>query len=70
LRGKKIRYILLKEYSSCFRDALVIANYHNKGQSDNYLKMFFENLLLGAKNELNNEKMYDETEKMITASHC
>ena len=59
--GFKINNELFKDNSKYFRNALVRANYINysKGvNADNkYLVMFFENLLLGKNNVLNNDDL-------------
>ena len=55
-KGFDVNNDLFKDNSKFFRNALVKANYSNiaKGieEDKKYLKMFFENLLLGKKNEL------------------
>ena len=52
---------LFKEYSLYFRNALVRANYTNysKGikETNKYLIMFFENMLLNKNNKLDNEDL-------------
>ena len=59
--GFQVDNELFKEYSLYFRNALVRANYSNipKGvaATDEFLVKFFENLLLGAENPLDNEKL-------------
>lgn len=45
-----------KNHSKFFRDALVLANYHRKGQTDKYLMMFTENALLKGKRDLRIER--------------
>lgn len=59
--GFKVNNELFKDNSKYFRNALVRANYTNysKGiKADNkYLMMFFENLLLGKDNKLDNEDL-------------
>lgn len=60
--GFNINNDMFKEYSSFFRNALVRSNYGNipKGiyPTFDYLVMFFENLLQGKNNELENEVLY------------
>ena len=55
-KGFNVNNDLFKDNSKFFRDALVKANYSNiaKGieEDKTYLKMFFENLLLGKQNKL------------------
>jgi len=41
-----------KEHAKYFRDALALANAPRKWQTDKYLRMFTENIVLGGKNEL------------------
>ena len=52
---------LFKEYSLYFRNALVRANYTNysKGikETNKYLIMFFENMLLNKNNKLDNDDL-------------
>lgn len=59
--GFNVNNELFKDNSLYFRNALVRANYinYNKGiKSDNkYLVMFFENLLLGKNNKLDNDEL-------------
>ena len=60
--GFDINNDMFKEYSLYFRNALVRSNYGNipKGiyPTFDYLIMFFENLLQGKKNELDNKEPY------------
>ena len=60
--GFEVNNELFKDNSLYFRNALVRANYtnYNKGikEDKRYLVMFFENLLLGKDNELDNNKLY------------
>lgn len=60
--GFDINNDMFKEYSLYFRNALVRSNYGNipKGiyPTFDYLIMFFENLLQGKKNELDNKELY------------
>lgn len=60
--GFSVNNDMFKEYSVYFRNALVRSNYGNipKGiyPTFNYLVMFFENLLQGKNNELNNNELY------------
>ncbi len=59
--GFKVNNKLFKDKSKYFRDALVRANYTNYSKGvkadKKYLIMFFENLLLGKNNELNNDDL-------------
>ena len=59
--GFEVRNDMFKEHSWYFRNALVRANYNNypKGiqATDNYLILFFRNLLLDEKNELRNRSL-------------
>ena len=59
--GFKVNNELFKDNSKYFRNALVRANYTNYSKSvkadKNYLIMFFENLLLGKNNKLNNDDL-------------
>ena len=59
--GFDINNELFKEKALYFRDALVRANYTNysKGikETNKYLIMFFENLLLNENNNLNNDDL-------------
>lgn len=59
--GFKVNNGLFKDNSKYFRNALVRANYTNYSKSikadKKYLIMFFENLLLGKNNELNNNDL-------------
>ena len=59
--GFKVNNKLFKENSLYFRNALVRANYtnYNKGinADKNYLRLFFENLLLDKNNILNNDDL-------------
>jgi len=41
-----------KNHSRFFRDSLALANFHKHGKTDEYLKMFTENTLLGGNHEL------------------
>lgn len=60
--GFEVNNELFKDNSLYFRNALVRANYtnYNKGikEDKSYLVMFFENLLLGKNNELDNNKLH------------
>jgi len=60
--GFNINNDMFKEYSVYFRNALVRSNYGNipKGiyPTFDYLIMFFENLLQGKENQLNNDELY------------
>ena len=60
--GFEVNNELFKDNSLYFRNALVRANYtnYNKGikEDKRYLVMFFENLLLGKNNELDNNKLH------------
>lgn len=60
-KGFQVNNELFKEHSLYFRNALVRANYSHiaKGVEENreYLEAFFENLLLGKNNELDNAKL-------------
>ena len=60
--GFDINNDMFKKYSEYFRNALVRSNYGNipKGiyPTFNYLIMFFENLLQGKYNTLNNKELY------------
>jgi len=60
-KGFDINNDLFKDNSLYFRNALVRANYSNiaKGVEEDktYLKLFFENLLLGKNNKLNNDDL-------------
>ena len=60
--GFNINNDLFKENSLYFRNALVRANYTNypKGikETNKYLIMFFENLLLNKNNKLDNKDLY------------
>lgn len=60
--GFSINNDMFKQYSLYFRNALVRSNYGNipKGiyPTFNYLVMFFENLLQGNNNELNDTQLY------------
>lgn len=59
--GFKVNNELFKDNSKYFRNALVRANYTNYSKGvradKKYLIMFFENLLLGKNNELNNDEL-------------
>lgn len=59
--GFKVNNELFKDNSKYFRNALVRANYTNYSKGvkadKKYLIMFFENLLLGKNNELNNDDL-------------
>ena len=59
--GFKVNNELFKDNSKYFRNALVRANYTNYSKGvkadKKYLIMFFENLLLGRNNELNNDDL-------------
>lgn len=59
--GFKVNNELFKDNSKYFRNALVRANYTNYSKGikadKKYLIMFFENLLLGKSNELNNDDL-------------
>ena len=59
--GFEVRNDMFKEHSWYFRNALVRANYNNypKGiqATDDYLILFFRNLLLDEKNELRNRNL-------------
>lgn len=59
--GFKVNNELFKDNSKYFRNALVRANYINYSKGvkadKKYLMMFFENLLLGKNNELNNDDL-------------
>ena len=59
--GFEVQNDMFKEHSWYFRNALVRANYNNypKGiqASDEYLILFFRNLILGEKNELSNRRL-------------
>ena len=61
-KGFNINNELFKDNSLYFRNALVRANYSSikEGIEENkfFLEKFFENLLLGKQEELNNEKLY------------
>ena len=60
--GFNINNDMFKEYSLYFRNALVRSNYGNipKGiyPTNDYLIMFFKNLLQGENNKLDNSKLY------------
>ena len=56
--GLHIDYSLFSEHVAFFRNALVLYHYHGEKQDKQYLKMFFENLLLGKQNVLSDEDMY------------
>ena len=60
--GFNVNNELFKDNSLYFRNALVRANYinYNKDikEDKSYLVMFFENLLLGKDNELDNNKLH------------
>ena len=65
--GFNINNELFKENALYFRNALVRANYTNysKGirETNKYLIMFFENLLLNKNNKLNNDELKIELDK-------
>ena len=56
--GFHIDYSLFSEHAAYFRNALVLYHYHGEKQNKEFLKMFFENLLLGKKNVLSDEEMH------------
>ena len=56
--GLHIDYSLFSEHVAFFRNALVLYYYQGEKQDKQYLKMFFENLLLGKQNVLSDEEMY------------
>nr|WP_321293101.1 Fic family protein [uncultured Trichococcus sp.] len=56
--GFHIDNSLFSEHADYFRNALVLYHYHGEKQDKQFLKMFFENLLLGKKNILSDEEMY------------
>ena len=56
--GLHIDYSLFSEHVAFFRNALVLYYYQGEKQDKQYLKMFFENLLLGKQNVLSDEDMY------------
>ena len=55
--GFHIDYSLFSEHAVYFRNALVLYHYRVEKQNKQFLKMFFENLLLGKKNILSDEEM-------------
>lgn len=58
--GFHIDNSLFSEHAAYFRNALVLYHYHGEKQDKQFLKMFFENLLLGKKHVLSDEDMYAE----------
>jgi fido (protein-threonine AMPylation protein) len=56
--GFHIDNSLFSEHAAYFRNALVLYYYQGEKQDKQYLKMFFENLLLGKQNVLSDEEMY------------
>ena len=60
--GFNISNDMFKEYSLYFKNSLVRSNYSNIPQNVyptfDYLILFFENLLLDVKHELNNDMLY------------
>ena len=56
--GFHIDYSLFSEHAAYFRNALVLYHYHGEKQNKQFLKQFFENLLLGKKNVLSDEEMH------------
>ena len=56
--GFHIDNSLFSEHAAYFRNALVFYHHHGEKQDKQFLKMFFENLLLGKKNVLLDEDMY------------
>ena len=55
--GLHIDYSLFSEHVAFFRNALVLYYYQGEKQDKQYLKMFFENLLLGKQNVLSDEAL-------------
>lgn len=55
--GFHIDYSLFSEHAVYFRNAIVLYHYQGEKQDKQFLKMFFENLLLGKKNILSDEEM-------------
>ena len=59
--GFNVNNELFKDNSEYFRNALVRANYTNYSKGikafKKYIMMFFESLLLGKDNELNNDEL-------------
>ena len=55
--GLHIDYSLFREHVAFFRNALVLYYYQGEKQDKQYLKMFFENLLLGKQNVLSDEAL-------------
>lgn len=70
--GFKVQNDMFKEHSWYFRNALVRANYKNypKGiqASDEYLILFFRNLLLDEKNELRNRSLLVDPSQSANSS--
>lgn len=55
--GLHIDYSLFSEHVAFFRNALVLYYYQGEKQDKQYLKMFFEKLLLGKQNVLSDEAL-------------
>ena len=58
--GFHIDNSLFSEHAAYFRNALVLYHYHGEKHDKQFLKMFFENLLMGKKNILSDEEMYSK----------
>ena len=58
--GFHIDNSLFSEHAAYFRNALVLYHYSGDKQNKQFLKQFFENLLLGKKHVLSDEDMYAE----------
>ena len=56
--GFHIDNSLFSEHAAYFRNSLVFYHHHGEKQDKHFLKIFFENLLLGKKNVLLDEDMY------------
>jgi fido (protein-threonine AMPylation protein) len=71
--GFNVDNSLFAYYSWYFRNALVRSNYRNvpKGiePDDTFLNRFFENLLLGKKNELKNRWMHVRAKEVLATGH-